>query len=299
MIDSATSVKDYQRVIHQPPGGRPRWVNDEGRINELQYLSWGWREYGRHPIPPSLHEGWTYQYVASGRPLLDTGEKRVPVPQGHLAVIGPSCPNGWKASRPADRCSILTWIWRDAPLLPAINPGEESLRLFSLSSEDEKQLQALHEETRLEITRTDAPVALAIHAIRSRLDILLSRRQSRPKTDTNLVARMEYALNWLRQHPEELHPAAALAEYLQVSPATLNRLFQKHLGQNVREAAYLIRMEAARHLLGQGGTSVKEIAFRLGYSHANDFTRAYTRLWGASPTTHQRTTGEANSPLAV
>jgi AraC-like DNA-binding protein len=284
MIDFATSVKTYQRVIHQPPGARPRWINEEGRINELQYLSWGWREYGRHPIPPSLHEGWTYQYVAAGRPLLDTGEKRIPVPQGHLAVIGPSCPNGWQATRPADRCRILTWIWRDAPLLPAINPGEKCLRLFPLSPEDEKQIHALHEETRLEITRTDAPVALAIHAIRSRIDILLSRRQSQPKTDTHLAARMEYALNWLRQHPEELHPAAALADYLQVSPATLNRLFQKHLGQNVREAAYLIRMEAARQMLDHGKISVKEVAFRLGYSHANDFTRAYTRLWGTSPT---------------
>jgi AraC-like DNA-binding protein len=290
MIDFATSVKNYQRVIHQPPGGRPRWVNEGegGRINELQYLSWGWREYGRHPIPASFHEGWTYQYVVTGRPLLDTGEKRFPVPQGHLAIIGPSCPNGWRASRPADRCRILTWIWRDPPLLPAINPGEQSWRLFPLSPEEEKQLQSLHEETRLEITRTDPPVALAIHAIRSRVDILLSRRQTRPKTDTNLAARMEYALNWLRQHPEELHPAAALADYLQISPATLNRLFQKHLGQNVREAAYLIRMEAARHLLHQRTHSVKEIAFRLGYSHANDFTRAYTRLWGSSPTAHQR-----------
>lgn len=295
MIDSATSVNDYQRVIHQPPGGRPRWVNDEGRINELQYLSWGWREYGRHPIPPSLHEGWTYQYVASGRPLLDTGAKRIPVPRGHLAVIGPSCPNGWRASHPADRCSILTWIWRDAPLLAAVDPGEKSLHLFSLSSADEKQLQALHEETRLEITRTDAPVALAIHAIRSRLDILLSRGQSRPKTETNLAVRMEYAVNWLRQHPEELHPAAALADYLQVSPATLNRLFHRHLGRNVRETAYHIRMEAARLLLNQGSASVKEVAFRLGYSHANDFTRAYTRLWGASPTAHLRISDKTTS----
>lgn len=288
MIDFATSVKHYQRVIHQPPAGRPRWINEEGRINELQYLSWGWRDYGRHPIPASFHEGWTYQYVARGRALLDTGEKRIAVPEAHLAIIGPSCPSGWRASKPANRCDILTWIWRDPPLLSTINPGEKSWRLFALSTDEEKQLQALHGETRLEITRTDTSVPLAIHAIRSRIDILLSRRPSRAKADTGFAARMEYALNWLRQHSEELHPVAALADYLQVSPATLNRLFRKHLGRNVREAAYLIRMERARHLLAQGTLSVKEIAFRLGYSHANDFTRAYTLLWGTSPTGRRR-----------
>lgn len=287
MIDFAISVKTYQRVIHQPPAGRPRWINEGNRSNELQYLSWGWREYGRHPIPASFHEGWTYLHVARGRPLLDTGEKRIPVPQGHLAIIGPSCPNGWRASHPADRCRILTWIWCDPPLLSGIDPGEQGWRLFPLSSEEEKQVQALHRETRLEITRTDASVALAVHAIRSRLDILLTRRPTRSKTDSQPAARMEYALNWLRKHPEELHPVTALADYLQVSPATLNRLFQKYLGQNVRQAAYLVRMEAARQLLGPGTLSVKEIAFRLGYSHANDFTRAYTRRWGTSPTGHR------------
>jgi AraC-like DNA-binding protein len=284
VIDFATSVKSYQRVIHQPPAGRPRWINEDGRLNELQYLSWGWREYGRHAIPVSFHEGWTYQYMAKGRALLDTGEKSVPVPEGHLIVIGPSCPNGWKASRLDERCQIFTWIWRDAPLLLSINPGENGWQLFALSAEEKKQLRVLHDETRREITRLDEAAVPAIHAIRSRLDILLARSQSRPQTESSLKTRMEYALNWLNQHPEELRPVTALADYLQVSPATLNRLFQKQLGQNVREVAYAMRMETARRLLARDRLPVKEIAFRLGYSHANDFSRAYSRYWSNSPT---------------
>ena len=284
MIDYATSVKSYQRVIHQPPAGRPRWINKGERINELQYLSWGWREYGRHPIPVSFHEGWTYQLVSEGRVLLDTGEKHIPVPPGNLVVTGPSCPNGWRASRPDDRCRIFTWIWRDAPLLKTVNPGERGWRLFPMSPGEEKQLRILHEETRQEITRLDEAAASAIHAIRSRVDIVLARSQSRPKAEPGGQARMEYALSWLSQHPGELRPVAALADYLQISPATLNRLFQKQLGQNVREVAYAMRMEAAREILERESLPVKEVAFRLGYSHANDFTRAYSRFWRGSPT---------------
>lgn len=284
MIDFAMSAQNYQRVIHQPPAGRPRWINEGGRINELQYLSWGWREYGRHAVPVSFHEGWTYQLVTEGRALLDTGERHIPVPQRHLIIIGPSCPNGWRASRPDERCRIFTWIWRDAPVLENINPGERGWQLFPLSPSEEKRLSALHGETRHEITRLDETAAPAIHAIRGRMDVLLARSQSRLKTESSTKARMEYALSWLSKHPEELRPVAALADYLQISPATLNRLFQKQLGQNVREIAYAMRMEAAREILERGSVPVKEVAFRLGYSHANDFTRAYTRFWRDSPT---------------
>lgn len=284
MIDFAIFVKSYQRVIHQPPAGRPRWVNEGGPINELQYLSWGWREYGRHAIPVSLHEGWTYQFMARGRALLDTGEKLIPVPQGHLVIIGPSCPNGWRAARPDDRCRIFTWIWRDAPLLPSISPRESGWRIFPLSPGEEKLLRHLHGETRGEIARMDEAAATAIHAIRGRMDVLLARSRSRHTAESNLQVRVEYALGWLGQHPEELRPVTALADYLQVSPATLNRLFQRQLGQTVRAVAYAMRMETARRLLERDRLPVKETAFRLGYSHANDFTRAYSRFWNASPT---------------
>ncbi len=283
MIDFAIFVKSYQRVIHQPPAGRPRWINEGGRINELQYLSWGWREYGRHAIPVSLHEGWTYQLVTEGKALLDTGERRISVPARHLIIIGPSCPNGWQAVRRADRCRIFTWIWRDPPLLGAVSPPENGWRLFPLASEEERRLQGFHEETRAEITRSDETAVPAIHAIRARMDVLLARSVTRAKTESGTRARLEYALSWLSKHPENLRPVTGLAEYLQISPATLNRLFQKELGRNVREVAYAIRMEAARGILESEGLQVKELAFRMGYSHPNDFTRAYSRYWRQGP----------------
>ncbi len=276
-------MDSYPRVIHQPPAGRPRWINDGGPANELQYLGWGWRAYGRHPIPVSLHAGWTYQLVASGRALLDTGKKRIPVSEGQLAIIGPSFPNGWAAARPGDRCRIFTWIWRDPPLLEAMRPEPDGCRAFALSKEDMKRLEVLHAETRAEITRLDDATAAAMHAIRSRLDVLIARSGSRVPAQSGAQTRLEYALNWLGKHPEELRPVAALADYLQVSPATLNRIFRSQVGKNVREVAYAMRMEAAREILEREAPTVKELAFRMGYVHANDFTRAYSRYWRQGP----------------
>jgi transcriptional regulator GlxA family with amidase domain len=42
-------------------------------------------------------------------------------------------------------------------------------------------------------------------------------------------------------------------------------------------------MRTARKLLKTSSISAKEIALRLGYSHANDFSRAYTSFWDHSP----------------
>ncbi len=59
----------------------------------------------------------------------------------------------------------------------------------------------------------------------------------------------------------------------------LNRLFQKELGKSC--SAYLgsRRMERARLLLGDATLGIKEIAFRLGFSSASTFSRAFQRYW--------------------
>ena len=200
-----------------------------------------------------------------------------------MLIIGPSCPNGWAADRLSDRCRIFTWIWRDPPLLEAIRAEPDGWRSFALTKDDGKRLEGFHAETRAEITRFDDATAASMHAIRSRIDVLIARSGSRIPAQTGAQTRMEYALNWLGKHPEELRPVAALADYLQVSPATLNRLFRSQVGKSVREVAYAMRMEAAREILEREGPPVKELAFRMGYVHANDFTRAYTRFWREGP----------------
>ncbi len=146
MIDYATSVKKLPKESFISPRLAALVGLTRGNVsmNSSIFPGAGGNMAGIHSV--SFHEGWTYQLVSQGRVLLDTGEKHIPVPPGHLVIIGPSCPNGWRASRPDDRCRIFTWIWRDAPLLETINPGERGWRLFPMSPGEEKQLRVLHEE---------------------------------------------------------------------------------------------------------------------------------------------------------
>lgn len=142
-------------------------------------------------------------------------------------------------------------------------------------------IQELHQETRTEIRLSNGETPLSLHALRIRLDALLSRIRRRTDRNSTPRAKVKYALAWLKKHPEELRPVSALSDYLQVSPATLNRLFRSEMNRSVLKIAYAMRMQRAQTLLNK--STVKEVAFKLGYSHPNDFSRAYARFWRQPP----------------
>ncbi len=276
-------MPSYPRALHQPPTGRPRWINEEEAHLSLQYLAWGSRAYGRHPIPISQHAGWTYQLLMEGRASLTLGEKRVAITEGTLAIIGPGCPCGWSAKKTDDRCRIIAWIWREEPLIPSIRPPADSWKTLRIPSATIKALDMLHRETRHEISQTDAATPQAIQSIKSRLDVILSRLRSPGSIPSTPEKKLKLAQAWLKKNPEILSPVSPLCDILKISPASLNRLFRKSLGQSVREIAYANRMTAARALLREDRLAIKEIALRLGYSQANDFTRAFSHFWGIPP----------------
>lgn len=272
-------MSNYPRVLYQPPAGRPRWSNDNRPDGELQYLSWGWRSFGDHPVPVSCHTGWTYQLITLGRASLNVTDSPHVLQSGSLAVIGPSCPYGWSGDSTTERCRIFNWIWRDPPLFEGLCPGPEGFRILRVSREVGRRIEDLHQETRAEIRFSDEEASPSLHALRIRLDVLLSRTCGRTVRRATSKTKVKHALSWLKKHPEELRPVSALSDYLQVSPATLNRLFRSEMNQSVLKIAYAMRMEKARKLLGKSGSTVKEVAFALGYSHPNDFSRAYARFW--------------------
>lgn len=272
-------MNNYPRVLYQPPGGRPRWTNRSS--GELQYLSWGWRSFDRHPIPVSCHTGWTYQFVASGRATLSAAESLQRLRGGSLVIIGPSCPYGWSGDAAGGRCRIFNWIWRDPPLFEALRPDSDGFRILHVFGEVAHQVEELHRETRTEIRLSNGETPLSLHALRIRLDAMLSRIRRRTERSSSSKAKVKYALAWLKNHPEELSPVSALSDYLQVSPATLNRLFRSEMDRSVLKIAYAMRMQRARTLLKK--SPVKEVAFKLGYSHPNDFSRAYARFWKQPP----------------
>lgn len=78
-----------------------------------------------------------------------------------------------------------------------------------------------------------------------------------------------------------------IARRLQVSVRTVERNLKKE-GLQFRDLAQRVLMVRARDLLDEPGATVAQVAERLGFSDAANFSRAFRRCTGRSPMHDQR-----------
>lgn len=95
----------------------------------------------------------------------------------------------------------------------------------------------------------------------------------------------------LREAGEGMPSLAELAHTLSVSPRTLDR-YLKQEGLRFRQLQLEERHARACSLLRDPGLTVTGIAYELGYSDAANFTRAFRRIAGLSPSAWREQTTE-------
>jgi AraC-like DNA-binding protein len=292
MTDSAMPrpawIKRLPRVLHLPPAGRPRCVCPRNLKLDLQYLSWGKRRFGESGIPISLHHGWIYCLVLQGNPILQLACTAKQVQPGELLVIGPDCASGWTANSIESVAELLTWVWNGVPRCPGLGSAADGVQSFNAGRALVRTLKQIHSLCRQELEKPDALSALALEELRFRMDIAISRFNGANRSAPEPALRLELALRWLAQNLQERSPVAPLCEYLQVSAVTLNRVFRTHLHESATAYHTRIRMKWAGRMLKNGKVTVKRVAYELGYHHANDFSRAFKRFTGRSPSQRKR-----------
>ncbi len=74
-----------------------------------------------------------------------------------------------------------------------------------------------------------------------------------------------------------------LASVAGVHSSHLRREFKKQVGASPREYVLTKRIEHATRLLKETEKSVKEIAFAVGFTRANSFSKIFKRVVGCSP----------------
>ena len=145
------------------------------------------------------------------------------------------------------------------------------------------RLEQLHGLCRQEVERPDELTKLAIEQLHLAIDVTVARLVQRKIGPPEPSVRMELAVRWMAQNLAEPNPVSALCEYLQISPATVVRMFQTHHGESPAMYHQRLKMTRAQELLETARFSVKEIAYALGYKHPNDFSRAFKQFVGRSP----------------
>ncbi len=289
MKDSATSASGRRitpsRALYLPPEGRPRWVGPNSSKLNLLYLGWGRRQFGKNPIPVSLHHGWVYTLVRQGNPILQLMDRTLRTGPRQMLVLGPDCPSGWTAGTTDSVSDLLTWVWHGPSRCEGLAPAANEFQTFTVDGTLFKTLQQIHALCRREVERPDVFSGMALDELRLRMDIALARSLKPHAALPESALRFELAVRWLAQNPAERNPVAALCDYLQVSPVTINRLFQTHLHESVSAYHAKLKMKRASQLLKSGQMSIKETAYHLGYRHSNDFSRAFRRHTGRKPST--------------
>lgn len=268
------------RELFLPPPGRPNLKLREQSDFDLLYLSWGRREYGRSPVPMSMHDGWTYMGLIEGSPTLVLADRPVALQPGDAFILGPNCAYGLR-DRGRASCHIMSWIWKNPPAVSAMDPS--LAKKIPLPPPLMARLQDLHARCRDEAHSPDLFSPCSLNALRSELDIFLARAAAaRSGFDHDTAAlRLHLAIEWLHKQIATPDPIRALCDYLQVSSSTLGRLFHKHLGTSPKDYIHRLRMEYAQSLRSR--YQLKEIAFRLGYRHPNDLSRALSRFFRTPP----------------
>jgi AraC-like DNA-binding protein len=115
------------------------------------------------------------------------------------------------------------------------------------------------------------------------------------------ASRIGKVVHWIRRNYSKALDIQTAAETCAMSVRTFHREFKEITSLTPVQYQKQLRLLEARHLLVFGGHSVSDAAFEVGYESASQFSREYTRLFGASPArdaSRLRTQNSLKSPNA-
>ena len=95
--------------------------------------------------------------------------------------------------------------------------------------------------------------------------------------------RLVGAIHALRDRYADPVRVDELASIAQLSPSAFHRQFKALTAMTPVQYQKKLRLFEARRLLASGETNVESAAFRVGYESASQFSREYSRMFGASP----------------
>ena len=88
---------------------------------------------------------------------------------------------------------------------------------------------------------------------------------------------------WLKQHYAEEISMDDLADKAHMSPSTFRQHFRAVAGLSPLQYLKHLRLQGARQLMLSEDIDATSAALRVGYESPSQFSREYTRLFGAPP----------------
>jgi AraC-like DNA-binding protein len=242
------------------------------------------RDYARYPALTERRNLWSYNLIVRGAPsiLLSDGVHRLSAGDAVLFTSHGTYPLGFKGDA-GQLCEVLIWTWRTPPSIREVGPALGGYHISRMGREPAQRLTAIHSVCRREVARRDSFTERLLRGLRVEIDTEFGRAILSVKPETDVLARVEEADRWLRAHLDQENPIFDLCDFLQLSHSTVGRMFRSAFGESSRTHFHRLRMEEAQRLLDAGKHSVKQVAYRLGYKHPSDFSRAFRAYQAVKP----------------
>lgn len=180
--------------------------------------------------------------------------------------------------------SLIAGLISEAePLMASAEPDGRGLYLDRI---DAPLLDATLRLVRLLGNPKDIPV-LAPLALREIFYRLLCGPQGRHLRDVALQGsqshRVNRAIEWLNHNYVEPLRIDELASRVNLSSSSLHHRFKALTAMSPLQYQKQLRLQEARRLLMAEGLEVSAAGYRVGYESPSQFSREYSRLFGASP----------------
>jgi AraC-like DNA-binding protein len=158
------------------------------------------------------------------------------------------------------------------------------------------RFSADEDELVIERERLDRPQAHAEPALAGVLDRQLAAQLADlPAEDASFLDRTRGALCAELEHGEPT--VEAIAARLHMSPRSLQRRLQQE-GSSLSSVLDRLRADLAVRYLEEARVAIGEVAFRLGFSDATTFHRAFRRWTGQTPAEYRRGRAAGPQPAA-
>jgi len=97
------------------------------------------------------------------------------------------------------------------------------------------------------------------------------------------LSQVSRAIEWLRRNYAQPLRIESLARIANLSPSTFHRHFKAVTAMSPLQFQKRIRLQEARYRLLAQQSDVTHIGFAVGYESPSQFSREYSRLFGAPP----------------
>ena len=120
-----------------------------------------------------------------------------------------------------------------------------------------------------------------------------AERMRELKKENVISIHIRKCIDYIYDNLQEKLTVRSMAEYLQIDPTYLSKLFSKEVGISFREFIINARVGAAKNMLAYSDFSFSEVSLSLGFSSQSAFTDTFKRLTGMTPAKYRALYGSS------